>query len=138
MLIFYILLFLTNVIGIVIVYSHLFQRRKLIGFQLGMTISMVSGGFFALVAGVILIYVFPFYFVYVTIGAAFVGMITGSLFGGLFDYQTLLSGYTNGLMVGIMSPMIGAIAKNSGLFLLLVEALFLATLMLVLSSAKRT
>jgi hypothetical protein len=135
---FYFLLFYINILLIGFVFVYIFRMRKLIGFQLGMTISMVAGGFFAFTTGVIFIYVFPFHFLAVTIAATLLGMGVGSLFGSLFDYQTLLSGYSNGLMMGLMSPMVGAVAKNSFLFLSLAECLFLGSLLLILSSAKQT
>jgi hypothetical protein len=138
MAIFYYLLFFINILLIGYIYTYLFGVRKLIGFQLGMTISMVTGGFFAFTTGLIFIYVYPFDFLSVTIAATISGMIVGGMFGSLFDYQTLLSGYSNGLMLGIMSPMVGAVAKNSFLFLSFAECIFFGSLLLVLSSAKKT
>ncbi|MFP7225948.1 hypothetical protein SFC42_22940, partial [Priestia filamentosa] len=85
-------------------YLFLFKVRKLIGFQLGMNISNLAGGFFAIVTGIILIYQFPLHFVPITIITTVIGMVVGALFGGLFDYQTLLTGMINGLMMGVMAP----------------------------------
>ncbi|GAE47457.1 hypothetical protein JCM21738_4442 [Mesobacillus boroniphilus JCM 21738] len=36
-----------------------------------------------------------------------IGGISGILFGNLFDYQTLLSGYITGIMMGIMRLWLG-------------------------------
>jgi hypothetical protein len=127
-----------NVLLLAITYMYLFHIRKLIGFQLGMNISNMAGGFLALITGVILIYQFPLKFVIVTIIATLIGMMAGALFGGLFDYQTLLSGYGNGMMIGIMAPMIGAAAKNSIAFLTFLEGLFIVSLFLFVLSAKHT
>ncbi|MDQ0218930.1 hypothetical protein ELQ35_10360 [Peribacillus cavernae] len=134
----YFLLFYINILLIGCVLVYIYKLRKLIGFQLGMTISMVAGGFFAFTSGIIFIYVYPFHFLPVTIAATLLGMAVGSIFGSFFDYQTLLSGYSNGLMMGMMSPMVGAVAKNSFLFLSFAECLFFASLLLVLSSARQT
>lgn len=117
---------------------YLFRIRKLIGFQLGMNISNMAGGFTAIVTGVILIYQFPLKFVVVTVITTLVGMAVGGLFGSLFDYQTLLTGYGNGLMMGIMAPMIGAAAKNSPIFLTFLEGIFMVSLFLLVLSARRT
>ena len=119
-------------------YLYLFNLRKLIGFQLGMNIANMAGGFFAIVTGVILIYQFPLKFVMITIVVTIVGMLAGALFGSLFDYQTVMTGYTNGLMMGIMAPMVGAAAKNSLVFLTFIELIFLISLTLLVLSAKHS
>ncbi|MGO4886395.1 hypothetical protein ACJ2A9_01440 [Anaerobacillus sp. MEB173] len=127
-----------NLVLIGFIYVYLYKLRKLIGFQLGMNISMLVGGFGAIVTGIILIYQFPLKFVLITIISTMLGMLIGGLFGGLFDYQTLLTGYINGLMMGIMAPMVGAAANNSILFLSFIESVFLFSLILVFFSAKHT
>lgn len=132
------LLLYGNILVLTLIYMYLFRIRKLIGFQLGMNISNMVGGFLAIVTGVILIYQFPLKFVLVTVITTLIGMIVGGLFGGLFDYQTLLTGYSNGLMMGIMSPMIGAAAQGNLIFLTFLEAIFLASILLFILSAKHT
>lgn len=103
-----------------------------------MNISIMTGGYFSIIVGVILIYQFPLKFVFITIVTAIIGMVTGAVFGALFDYQTLLIGYINGLMIGIMAPMVGATAQNNLLFLSLIELLFIFSLLFISLSAKRT
>lgn len=127
-----------NIVLMILTYLYIYRGRKLIGFQLGMNIAIIVGGMFAITSGVILIYQFPLHFVTVTVISTFVGMIVGSSFGGLFDYQTLLTGYINGLMMGVMAPMVGAAAKNSFSFLLMLECIFLLSLYFVMSSIKRS
>jgi hypothetical protein len=127
-----------NLLVLVLTFMYLFRIRKLIGFQLGMNISTMAGGFTAMITGVILIYQFPLKFVIVTVVTTLIGMIAGALFGSLFDYQTLLTGYGNGLMMGIMAPMVGAAAKNSSIFLIFLEGIFIVSLFLLVLSAKRT
>ncbi len=131
-------LLLGNVLILSLIYIYIFKIRKLIGFQLGMSISSVSGGLIGIITGVILIYQFPLKFVTVTIITTLMSMFVGAIFGALFDYQTLLVGYGNGVMTGIMAPMIGAAAKGSLPFLLFLEGVFLFTLILLIISAKRT
>ncbi|KKI92658.1 hypothetical protein WQ54_08590 [Bacillus sp. SA1-12] len=127
-----------NILLLAITYMYLLKIRKLIGFQLGMNITNMAGGFLAIITGVILIYQFPLQFVYVTIFSTFIGMLAGALFGGLFDYQTLLTGYANGLMMGLMAPMIGAAAKTNVIFLSFLEGIFLVSLLLFVLSARHT
>ncbi len=132
------LLLYGNFLLLVLTYMYLFHIRKLIGFQLGMNITNIASGFLAIVTGVILIYQFPLQFMIVTIVTTILGIIVGVLFGGLFDYQTLLTGYGNGLMMGLMAPMIGAVAKNSLIFLTFLEGVFVFSLVLFVLSAKHT
>jgi hypothetical protein len=131
-------LFYGNILFVTLAYMYLFRIRKLVGFQLGMNISNMAGGFIAIVTGVILIYQFPLKFAVVTIITTLIGMIVGALFGALFDYQTLLTGYGNGLMMGIMSPMIGAAAKGNFIFLTFLEGVFIIAILLIVLSGKHT
>ncbi|OMP66997.1 hypothetical protein [Domibacillus epiphyticus] len=119
-------------------YIYVFRKKKLIGFQLGMNISNVMGGMTALLSGIVLIWQFPFHFTAITILSALTGALTGALFGLLFDYQTFITGLTNGLMIGIMSPMLGAVLEVPFLFLLFLHGLFFATLVTILISIQRS
>ncbi|KMM37695.1 hypothetical protein [Guptibacillus hwajinpoensis] len=105
-------------------YYYVNKNRKLIGFQLGMNISTIIGGMAAMTTGILLIYQYPFHFTWITIISTLTGIFIGSLFGGMFDYQTLLTGYGSGMTMGLMAPMIGASANFSTLFIGLVEAAF--------------
>jgi len=131
-------LFYGNLLILAVTYMYLYKNRKLIGFQLGMNLSNMAGGFIAIVTGVILIYQFPLKFVTITIITTLIGMAVGALFGSLFDYQTLLTGYANGLMMGIMAPMIGAAAKNNEIFLVFLEGVYIFSLFLLVLSVKHT
>ncbi|TKD71112.1 hypothetical protein FBF83_10650 [Pseudalkalibacillus hwajinpoensis] len=122
--------FLMTILG----YYYVFKHRKLIGFQLGMNISTIVGGMGAITSGILLIYQYPFQFIWITIISALIGIILGTVFGGMFDYQTLLTGYGNGMMMGLMAPMIGASANNSLLFIGLIEVIFgISFILLVLA-----
>jgi hypothetical protein len=120
----------------VVTYSYLYRGRKLIGFHLGMNIAMVAGGGLALGTGVLLIYEFPVYYMEVTVIAALTGMVAGSLYGGMFDNQTLLTGYISGLMTGMMAPMIGAAASYSIPFAVMVEFFVLCSFLMLFKAAK--
>ncbi|WP_257535967.1 hypothetical protein [Metabacillus litoralis] len=128
------LLIYMNLVVMFLAYIYFYKRRKLIGFHLGMNIAMVAGGSLAIGTGVILINQFPLHFLEITIIATLTGLIIGSLFGGLFDYQTLLTGFINGLMMGIMSPMIGAAASGTTFILFLEFCIIGAFGLLILSS----
>jgi hypothetical protein len=125
-----------NLTVVIFLYMKLYKMRKLIGFQLGMNISILMGGMTALSTGVLLISQFPFSFTAVTIINTLIGMAAGGAYGALFDYQTLLTGYANGLMIGIMAPMIGSIIGNSLLFICFMELLLIASSVFVISSSR--
>jgi hypothetical protein len=129
---------LINMASACMAYFFLYPRRKLIGFHLGMNIAMAAGGGLALGTGVILINLFPLHFFEVTISTALIGIVAGGLFGALFDYQTVLTGFINGLMMGIMSPMVGAAASEGPLFILFIEVFTLSCYLLLLASAYRS
>ena len=118
-------------------YLYIRKMRKLIGFHLGMNISMVMGGMAALVFGILLITHFPFHFTYITLISAIVGGTVGTLFGLLIDYQTFVTGLTNGLIVGLMAPMIGTVMEMRMLFIWFLHAFFVASLVIMIISIKR-
>lgn len=120
-----------NVMFTVILYVYLKNKSKLYSMKDGGNIATIAGGFLALSCGVILIYQFPFHFVVVTIISTLIGMAAGASFGALFHNEALLTGYSHGMMLGVMAPMIGAAAKNSLVFLLFLEICFLFSFVFV-------
>ncbi|MCA1041856.1 hypothetical protein LCM00_20380 [Bacillus infantis] len=131
------LLLYLNLTANILLYRELYKARKLIGFQLGMNISILMGGVTALCTGVLLISQFPFSFTMVTIISTVAGMAAGGAYGALFDYQTLLTGYANGLMIGLMAPMIGSIIDNDWLFICFMELLLAVSSIFVISASRR-
>lgn len=125
-----------NIMLTVILYVYIKNKSKLYRMQDGGNIATITGGFLALLCGVILMYQFPFYFVIITIITTLIGMITGASFGALFHNEALLTGYSHGMMLGIMAPMIGASAKNSLAFLLFLEICFLFSFVFVSRCSK--
>ncbi|WP_075620256.1 hypothetical protein [Paenisporosarcina indica] len=119
-------------------YSYLRRVKKIIGFQLGMNISIVMGGMTALLSGILLIQNYPFHFTLITVITTLLGLTTGALFGLLFDYQTFVSGLTNGVIVGLMSPMIGTVIEMPSLFIWFVHAFFVLCLITIFVSIKRS
>ncbi|MBM7662744.1 putative membrane protein [Bacillus mesophilus] len=132
------LLLYANVICTVLLFLYIYRIRRLIGFQLGMNISMIAGGMLAITTGVLLIAQFPLQFAPVTIITAVLGMVVGAIFGVLFDYQTMLTGWANGLMMGLMAPMIGAVTDGSMLFIWFMELSLLVAFSFVAWSARGT
>ena len=119
-------------------YLYLRRIKKLIGFQLGMNISIVMGGMIALLSGVLLILQFPFHFTLITIISTLAGLLAGALFGLLFDYQTFVTGLTNGIVVGLMSPMIGTVIEMPSLFVWFIHGFFVLSLCTIFISIRRS
>jgi hypothetical protein len=133
-----ILFYPLNFFSAYILYIYIYNRRKQIGFHLGMNIAMVAAGGMALGTGIIFINLYPLYFLEATLFAVVIGSITGILFGNLFDYQTLLTGYINGLMMGIMAPMVGAAASEGILFLIMIEVFIISAFFILAASAYKS
>lgn len=134
----YILVLYVNVVLFVLLYSYVYRRRRIIGFQLGMNIAMVAGGLLALTSGILLIFQYPFHFTWITILATIIGMLSGALFGALFDYQTMLTGLVNGMMLGLMAPMLGAIINDPFFFMIVLEVLVFFMLIILTVSIRRS
>ncbi|QOR67616.1 hypothetical protein IM538_05600 [Cytobacillus suaedae] len=132
------LIFYGNFILTAMVYFYIYRVRKLIGFQLGMNISILVGGMMGILSGILLISMYPFHFVPVTMVSTLIGLGIGALFGALFDYQTLLTGFSNGLMMGIMSPMLGAVVEGSYSIIFFIEFVFISSTVLVITSRRRS
>jgi|GEM_PF-1588226 len=119
-------------------YSYLRSVKKMIGFQLGMNISVVMGGMTALLSGVLLIQHYPFHFTWITVISTIFGLLAGALFGLLFDYQTFVTGLTNGVIVGLMSPMIGTVIEMPTMFIWFLHGFFVLCLLTIFVSIKRS
>ncbi|WP_421385121.1 hypothetical protein ACOJQI_10255 [Bacillus salacetis] len=102
-----------------------------------MNISIAAGGFGAASTGILLIMMYPFFYTSVTILSVLTGLMVGGFFGILFDYQTGLTGYVNGLMMGLMAPMAGALIDNRFLFLLSMEIILILTYGVIILSVRR-
>lgn len=118
-------------------YLYVRKNKRLIGFQLGMNICVAMGGMVALFMGVLLIQQFPFHFTWITIISTLVGMMAGALYGILFDYQTFVTGLTNGVVIGLMSPMIGTIIDMPIVFNWFIHGFFILLLFTIIISIKR-
>lgn len=118
-------------------YMYLRKIKKLIDFQLGMNISVVMGGMTALLSGVLLILQYPFHFTWITVISTLVGLTAGALFGLLFDYQTFVTGLTNGVVIGLMSPMIGTVIEMESVFVWFIHGFFVLSLLTIFISIKR-
>ncbi|MBA2176076.1 hypothetical protein H0266_14360 [Halobacillus locisalis] len=118
-------------------YVYVFRVRYLLGFQLAMNVTTVASGSVGLLYGVLLISLYPFQFIGITIATALISMGVGAAFGALFDYQTLLKGMVQGFMIGVMAPMLGALATGMDLFIWFLQVVVLILMGLVFFKLKR-
>ncbi|WP_203362780.1 hypothetical protein [Bacillus sp. REN10] len=135
--VFLFLLYMDVCIGVAF-YSYVFRMRRFIGFQLGMNISLLMGGMAAILSGVLLIVQYPFHYTLITILSTLIGAAVGALFGLVFDDQTFMTGWTNGMMIGLMAPMIGTVVEGMDLFILFIHVLLVMSVWLMYISVKRS
>lgn len=118
-------------------YLYLRKRKERISYTLGMTSSMAVGGLIALLTGILLILQFPFHFTYITMFSAFSGGIVGAFYGRLVDEGLFVLGLTNGIMIGLMAPMIGTVIEMPVPFLVVLQAFLIGCVLIIFLSLKR-
>lgn len=131
------ILLYVNVVLIGLLYIAIKNYRHLFQFHDRVTVVTLISGFIAMICGVIFIYQFPFHYVNVTIAATLVGIIIGIIFGSIFRDETILTGMTHGMMMGLMAPMIGAATKNSYVFLIFLQVSFVLALLMTFHFMKK-
>lgn len=107
------LFFYLNFILAGVCYIYLYKYRNLVGYHFGMNIAMTPSAIISIATGLILIYHFPAHFTEITIITTLIGIVIGVLFGALVEYQTVIMGFSSGVMAGIMAPMIGDMAQHN-------------------------
>ncbi|RFU61438.1 hypothetical protein [Peribacillus glennii] len=117
-------IFISYFVMAAVSYFYLRKSRNLISYHFGMNIAMTSSGVMGISCGIILGNQFPLFFSEVTFLTLLIAISAGAIFGSLVDYQTLVTGVSNGIMAGIMGPMLGLAAELP----LLVIATFLVFL----------
>ncbi|MFD2700574.1 hypothetical protein ACFSVM_08830 [Paenibacillus shunpengii] len=123
-------------VGITIGFVYLRKLRNLIGYHLGMNISMTISTVSALSLGALWGFQFPQYSGWVTILATIAAMLIGLIFGTLVDYQTIVTGMTSGMMAGLMGPMIVLHSNTPVPLLLFCLFLFFFSIIMLCSSVK--
>jgi hypothetical protein len=134
----FVLILYINLVLFALLYVYVHLHRRLVGFHLGMNIAMALGGMVALSTGIFLIFQYPFHFTAITMVATLGGMGAGALFGALFDYQTMLTGLINGMMMGIMAPMLGAILTDPYFFTVVLEVFICLIIVALFAAVKRS
>ncbi|MCG7337246.1 hypothetical protein MHZ95_18475 [Sporosarcina sp. ACRSM] len=119
-------------------YLYLRKRKEQISYTLGMTSSMAVGGLTALLTGILLIMQFPFHFTYITMFSALIGGFVGAFYGRLVDRGLFVLGLTNGIMIGLMAPMIGTVIEMPVPFIGVLHVFFIGCILTIFWTLKRT
>jgi hypothetical protein len=111
-------IFVINFIMGFFAYLSLTKHKKVIECHTGMNIAMTATGVLGLIIGLTLAIQFPSYYANITIVSTLICIIVGIFFGTLGDLQTIVTGISSGIMMGFMSPMIGAMTPSPIVLLL--------------------
>ncbi len=118
-------LFGGNILLIISLYMYLAERKeKWRPSSFIMNAIMTPVTLFALCTGFLFTYMHPGFLIETSIAAGVLGLSCGLLFGSLFNFDSAMTGACNGLMAGIMTPMLGEMAGRSPLFLVFTQLLF--------------
>ncbi|WP_077214717.1 hypothetical protein [Bacillus dakarensis] len=105
------LLCLNSFIGFMI-YKIFYKKRKLYDDRFGMIMAMSCSGILSLNLSMIVQFLFPENFSIVMIISVIVCGLIGVLFGSLVKFQSLLAGFFNGIVGGLMGNMLGLVIKD--------------------------
>ncbi|MFD1735425.1 hypothetical protein ACFSCX_02510 [Bacillus salitolerans] len=91
------------------------RKRKLFSDRFGMIMAMSCSGILSLVIAMILHFLLPVPLSFIIFFSALVGGAIGIFFGALVTFQSLLSGFTHGVIGSIMGTMLSAVVQNPSL-----------------------
>lgn len=115
-----------NFLSAYILYIYLYNRRMYIDLHLGRNITMVAAAGLALGTGLIFINLYPLHFLEAALLSVIIGGLSGILFGNLFNFKTILTGYLIGLIMGFTAPMAGTAASEGIWYLLTIEIIIIS------------
>ncbi|SDH72274.1 hypothetical protein SAMN05192534_11028 [Alteribacillus persepolensis] len=123
-------LFGGNILLIVALYMYLHERKdkRHHSSSFIMNAVMTPVTVFSLCSGFLFTYIHPGYVIETSIAAGVLGIGCGLLYGSLFSFDSAMVGACNGLMAGIMAPMLGEMAGRSPFLLLFTQLLFFTLL----------
>ncbi|QOR67617.1 hypothetical protein IM538_05605 [Cytobacillus suaedae] len=93
-------------------YFFLQKKRKLYNERFSMVITMSVPTILSLVFGLLISFIIPFDLGYTLMLACLLGAGVGISFGSFVKWDTILSGFYNGVLGGMMGTMLGAVVKD--------------------------
>ncbi|KAA0546574.1 hypothetical protein FZW96_15130 [Bacillus sp. BGMRC 2118] len=102
---------LTTLLGLLL-YRVLYRRKSLFTDRYGMIITMCCSGVLSLSISLNLLFLLSFPLEVTTLVNLLIGGIIGVGFGSLVKFQSVLAGYTHGVIGALMGTMLGAVIQN--------------------------
>lgn len=98
-----------------VLYLLMYKKRKLFTDRYGMIMAMCSSGIVSMNLAMLLQFLFPANPAHLAILSTSLGGAIGIVFGSLVKFQSLLAGFSQGALSGMMGSMLGAVVKNPSL-----------------------
>jgi hypothetical protein len=93
-------------------YRFLNKSRLLFSDRFGFIVALTGSGIVGLVTALNLFLLFPSNFTVMSVLNLFIGIAIGIAFGAMLNTQSLIAGFFNGGVGGMMGTMIGAVALD--------------------------
>lgn len=111
-----------NLVGASFLFYRLYRSRKLFSERYAMIIATVFSSMFSFTVAVQLYLLLPIDLAVITFLAVLVGAGVGIVIGGIYKFQSLLSGFFQGTTGALMGTMLGAVILNPELCSLPISA----------------
>ncbi|WP_174732328.1 hypothetical protein [Mesobacillus harenae] len=112
---FLVFVLITNAAAAAWIYFSLGTKRYLFNERFAFSITLAASTYISLVTGLNLFLLFPNEFLFISTFNLFLGIGIGILFGSMVNMQSLIAGFYNGGIGGVMGSMIGAVALDPSL-----------------------
>lgn len=97
------------------IYLVMYKKRKVFSDHYGMIMAMCSSGILSLTIAMVTFFLFQATLSIVALLTTVIGGSIGILFGSLVKYQSLLAGFSQGVIGGIMGTVLGAVILDPSL-----------------------
>ena len=113
-------LFLIVILGVnsflvILLYFIMRRKRKLFSERFGAVLAMSGTGIFSLNIGLVVHLLVKDEMSLLSVLSILIGGLIGFLFGSLVKFQSILTGFTHGVVGGIMGTMLAAVILNPSL-----------------------
>jgi hypothetical protein len=106
---------MVNALGGLAMYIIMYKKRKVFSDHFGMIMATCSSGILSFNIAMLIYFLFPLHLSYISFVTTMIGGLIGILFGSLVKFQSLLSGFFQGVVGGMMGTMLSAVIQNPSL-----------------------
>jgi hypothetical protein len=106
---------MVNTLGGLTIYIIMYKKRKVLSDHFGMIMATCSSGILSFNIAMLIYFLFPLHLSYISFVTTMIGGLIGILFGSLVKFQSLLSGFFQGVVGGMMGTMLSAAIQNPSL-----------------------